>query len=138
MLNYTRHWKLRKIRYADEISAARKAVLTVEGKSLITDLQGQEKSFDEFWEEADYVVIEDAYRRAGRTLSPDLCRTFAEHLASKNSDADSDEEALMEAHADIAALGMVPEIKEYLEAEADKSCKDMVRGISGTHQGFIG
>ena len=29
----------------------------------------------------------------------------------------------MEAHADIAALGLVPEVKEYLDTEADKLAK---------------
>ncbi|GAG74713.1 unnamed protein product, partial [marine sediment metagenome] len=62
-------------RYSDEIDAARKAVLTVEGKSLIADLEGKEKSFDDFLEDADYAVIEDAYRRSSRILSPDLSRT---------------------------------------------------------------
>jgi type III restriction enzyme len=111
------------VRYADELETARKAVLTVEGKSLITDLQSQKKSFDDFWEEADYIVIEDAYRRAGRILSPDLSRTYAEYLAAKDADSDSPEDALMEAHADIAALGLVTGVKDYLEAEADRTAK---------------
>jgi type III restriction enzyme len=51
-------------RYADEIALVRKELLTVEGTSLIADLKGKSKSFDEFWEDADYAVIEDAYRRA--------------------------------------------------------------------------
>jgi type III restriction enzyme len=107
-------------RYADDITAARKAVLTVEGKSLKADLQGKGMSFDDFWEEADYAVIEDAYRHASRILSSDLSRTYAEYLAAKKTDADSPEDALMEAHADIAALGLVPDVKTFLEAEADK------------------
>jgi len=107
-------------RYATEITSARNDVLTVEGKSLKADLQGKGKSFEQFIEDADYVVIEDAYRRAARALSRDVARTYAEYLAAKNADADSPEEALMEAHADIAALGLVPDVQEYLEAEADK------------------
>lgn len=110
-------------RYADEIVAARKAVLTVEGKSLAADLRGKKKSFDDFWEDADYAVIEDAYRRAARLLSADLARTYAEYLAAKKTSADSPEDALMEAHADIAALGLVPDVKTYLDAEADKLSK---------------
>ena len=98
-------------------------MLTVEGKSLMADLKGRSKSFDDFWEDADYAVIEDAYRRAARILSPDLSRTYAEYLAAKKTDADSIDEALMEAHADIAALGLVPEVKPYLDAEADKLAK---------------
>ncbi len=111
------------MRYANEIADAGKAVWTVEGKSLTGDMKTKTKSFDDFLEEADYVVIEDAYRRAGRILSPDISRTYAEYLAAKNTDADDMEEALMEAHADIAALGLVTNVKTRLDAEADKLAK---------------
>ncbi|UGA42449.1 hypothetical protein HU230_0029740 [Bradyrhizobium quebecense] len=110
------------MRYADEITLARKAVLTVEGKTLKADLKGSGMSFNDFWEEADFTVIEDAYRRASRVISPDLSRTYAEHLADKK-EADSVEEALIEAHADIAALGLVPDVKTYLDDEASKLAK---------------
>jgi hypothetical protein len=110
-------------RYANEIATSRKAVLTVEGKSLTADLKTKSKSFDDFWEDADYAVIEDAYRRASRILSPDLSRTYAEYLAARNTEADDIEDALMEAHADIAALGLVTNVKTCLDAEADKLAK---------------
>jgi hypothetical protein len=110
-------------RYADVITSARKAVLTVEGKSLTADLKVKRKSFDEFWEDADYAVIEDAYRRASRILSPDLSRTYAEYLAAKKTGASTSEETLLEAHADIAALGLVPDVKSYLDAEANRIAK---------------
>lgn len=110
-------------RYLDEIAAARSSVLTVEGMTIIADLDAKTKTFDEFVAEADLVVIEDAYRRAARIISADLARTYAEHLAGQNTEADSEEEALVTAHADIAALGLVPPVKEYLEAEADRLAK---------------
>ena len=106
-----------------EIATARAAVLTVEGKTLKADLKDNEKSFDDFLEEADFVVIEDAYRRAARGISPDLARTYAEFLAEKNDESDSIEDALIEAHADIAALGLVIDVQEYLDTEADKLAK---------------
>lgn len=110
-------------RYTKDIATARKAVLTVEGKSLATDMKTKSKSFNDFWEDADYVVIEDAYRRASRILSPDISRTYAEYLAANNTDADSPEDALMEAHADIAALGLVTNVKTCLDADADTLAK---------------
>ena len=115
-------------RYADEVSAARKAVLTVEGKSLLAHLRSRTKSFDDFVEDADYAVIEDAYRRAGRILSADVSRTYAEYLAAKDAGADSAEEALMNAHTDIAALGLVPDVKAFLDAEAEKLAKAWLDG----------
>jgi type III restriction enzyme len=111
-------------RYAEEVAAARSAVLTVEGKTLTADLTGKGKSFNDFMEDADYAVIEDAYRRASRLLGADVCRTYAEHLAQRITDAESDEEALLEAHADVAALGLVLDVKAYLDAEADKLAKE--------------
>ena len=110
-------------RYADEVIAGLAQVLKVEGASLHVELRDKTKSFSNFVEEADEAVIEDAYRRARRVLNPDLCRTYAEYLAAKENNADSAEEALLAAHANIAALGRVPEVKEYLDSEADKLAK---------------
>lgn len=109
-------------RYKLRIAAARQDVLTVEGKSLKTDLKSGGMSFDDFLEAADYTVIEDAYRRAARTITSDLAQTYSEHLArSKANDAyEAYEEALIESHVTVAALGLVPEIKNHLEDEAEK------------------
>ena len=107
-------------RYKAEIETARKSVLTVEGKSLKADLQGGGMSFDDFLEEADYSVIEDAYRRAGRAISPDLSTSYSDYLARSEGDADDMEAALIAAHVTIGALGLVPGIRETLEAEAEK------------------
>lgn len=111
------------VRYADEISAARKAVMTVEGKSVKTDLENQSKTFDEFLEKADYRVIDDAYNKAKRVTSPDLARSYSEFLAEKDEDADDIEEALIDAHVVVAAIGLVPDIKNYLDEEAEKLAK---------------
>lgn len=128
-------------RYANEIAAEREAVLKVEGMSLEADLRRKGKSFNEFWEDADYAVIEEAYRRASRVLSPDLSRTYAEYLATKKTNAESREEALVDSHADIAALGLVPDVKTYLDAEADKLAKTwldkyriQIKGLSDERQ----
>ena len=107
-------------RYKAEIETARKSVLTVEGKSLKADLKGGGMSFNDFLEEADYAVIEDAYRRAGRAISPDLATSYSDYLARSEGDTDNMEAALIEAHVTIGALGMVPGIRETLEAEAEK------------------
>ncbi len=98
-----------------EIKKARQSVLTVEGKSVNANLQTKAMTFDDFVEAADYVVIEDAYKRAGRIISADLARTYSEYLAAQ-AEGDDDEEALVEAHTVVAALGLVPEIKGRLES----------------------
>jgi type III restriction enzyme len=107
-------------RYKAEIDAARNSVMTVEGKSLKADMKGGAMTFNDFLEEADYAVIEDAYRRAGRAISPDLATTYSDYLARNECEASDMEAALMEAHVSIAALGLVPQVRETLEAEAEK------------------
>jgi hypothetical protein len=109
-----------KVRYAEEIKKARQAVLTVEGKSLTAHLRTRAMSFDDFVEAADYAVIDDAYRRGARSISPDLAKSYSDHLACETNDDVPQEEALIEAHTTVAALGLVPEINEHLEDEAEK------------------
>ncbi|RIJ23965.1 type III restriction endonuclease subunit R [Henriciella barbarensis] len=111
------------VTYSDEIREARESVLQVEGATLVADVHTQKRSFNDFVEDADFAVIEDAYRRAGRAISPDLAKTYSEHLAAKNEDAEDDEDALIEAHTDVAALGLVPDIKDKLDAAADELAK---------------
>ncbi len=109
--------------YEEEIIAARNSVLKVEGKSLRADVASGEMSFNDFLERADMAVIEDAFKRASRILSPDLAKTYAEYLAVSIYDEEEMEdeiEALVEARTDIAALGLVADVKKRLEDEADK------------------
>lgn len=105
-------------RYADQIRKARVSVLHVEGKTVKADIETGGMSFDDFVEDADYVVIEEAYKRAGRIISPDLAKTYAEHLAGQKIEDEDD--ALIDAHTDVAALGLVPAVKGDLEREAER------------------
>ena len=112
------------VTHKDKIEAKRKSVMIVDGKTLIADMKGKEKTFDEFWEAADVAVIDDAYRRAARILSPDISRTYVEHLAQKVASVDDDPEeyleAIVEARVTVAGLGLVTELIGYFDAEADK------------------
>ncbi len=111
----------------EKIKAKRKSVMTVDGKTVIADLKGKEKNFDQFWEDADMAVIDDAYRRAARIFSPDISRTYVEHLAQKVASVDSDPEeyleAIVEARVTVAGLGLVTEVQTYFDTEADKLAK---------------
>ena len=108
------------IRYAEEIKKARESVLTVEGKTVKADVETKGMTFNDFVEAADYAVIEDAYRRAARVISPDLATTYSEHLASNAPNNEDPEDALIEAHTVISAIGLVPDIKDDLDAAAEK------------------
>lgn len=111
----------------EKVDAKRKSVMMVDGKTVIADLKGGGKSFDEFWEDADITVIDDAYRRASRIFSPDVARTYVEHLAQKVSKAEEDPEEYLEAIVDaqvtVAGLGLVTEVQTYVDSEADKLAK---------------
>src|ERR1044071_1915179 len=103
------------VRYADEIRKARAAVLTVEGKTVKANVETKAMSFDDFVEAADYAVIEDAYKRAGRALTADLAKTYSEHLAGRAPEGEDPEDALIEAHTVVAAIGLVADIKDRSE-----------------------
>ncbi len=113
-----------------KIEAKRKAVLTVDGKTVVADMKCKSKSFDEFWEDADMAVIDDAYRRAARIFSPDISRTYVDTLAYRTADpedADEFEEALVAGRVSVAALGLVTEVQPYFDAKADKLAKEWLQ-----------
>jgi type III restriction enzyme len=120
--------------YSDKIEVKRKAVMTVDGKTVKADLKGKERSFDEFWEDADVAVIDDAYRRAARVLSPDIARSYVEHLAQRIASIDDDPEeyleAITEARVTVAGLGLVTEIGAYFDAKADEVAKTFLQTYS--------
>ncbi|WP_421832468.1 DEAD/DEAH box helicase [Limnobacter sp.] len=111
----------------EKIEAKRKSVLTVDGKTVVADMKGKEKTFNEFWEDADIAVIDDAYRRAARVLSPDIAKTYVEHLARQVASVDEDPEefleAIVEARVTVAGLGLVTEVQSYFDTEADRLAK---------------
>jgi type III restriction enzyme len=112
-----------RVRYADELAKARGGVLTVEGRTAKADARTKNWSFDDFVEAADLAVIEEAYKGAARIISPDLATTYSGHLASKAPDDEDPDDALVEAHTVVAAIGLVPYIKDDLEAAAEKLSK---------------
>jgi len=115
------------VAHEDKVIQKRKAVLIVDGKTVVADLQGKSKSLEDFYEDADMAVIDDAYRRASRTFSPDISRTYTDYVARKTvtPEEDSEEflEAIVEARVTIAGLGMVTEVQDYFDREADKLAK---------------
>jgi hypothetical protein len=106
-----------------KIEAKRKAVLIVDGMTVVADLKNKNKSFDDFWEDADMAVINDAYKRAARIFTPDISRTYTDYLALKVAAPDQPEEfeeAIVEARVAIAALGLMTEVQAYFDGEANK------------------
>ncbi|QRM20762.1 type III restriction endonuclease subunit R [Dechloromonas sp. TW-R-39-2] len=108
------------------IEQKRNAVVTVDGKSVVADLKGKTKTFNEFLEAADMAVINDAFRRAARIFSPDISRTYVDALAYRAADPDDEDEfdaALVDGRVSVAALGLVTEAQLHFDAEADRLAK---------------
>jgi hypothetical protein len=103
----------------------KKAVTTVEGRTVLADLRDGRIHSAVFETGADYTVINDAYRRTSRILSPDIARTYAELRARRNPMADDDiEDALIEAREDIGALGLMENLAPIFDAAAKKLSDD--------------
>ncbi|CDG56176.1 Type III restriction enzyme, res subunit [Halomonas sp. A3H3] len=114
--------------HQDKIKTKRDSVMTVDGKTVVADMKGKKKTFNEFWEDADMAVIDDAYRRAARVFTPDISRTYVEHLARQVANLDDDPEefleTIVEARVTVAGLGLVTEVQDYFDRAADGIAKD--------------
>ncbi|WP_237133125.1 DEAD/DEAH box helicase [Pseudohongiella sp. O18] len=110
-----------------KITDKRKSVLVLDGKTVKADMLDQGRSLEQFWEDADVAVIDDAYRRAARIFSPAIAHSYVDHLASQEADRESDPEefleAVVEARVTVAGLGLVMEVQDYFDAQADNLAK---------------
>ena len=71
-----------------------------------------------FVEATDELSVEADFRAAGRVITPDLARQYADHL----SEDDEDEDGLFDAHVKVAALAKVEGVADELDLEADRLC----------------
>jgi len=109
------------------IAEKTQSVMVVDGETVVAKISEKEKTFEQFWEDADMAVIDDAYRRAARVISPDIARTYVDHLASLQADRDDPEaflEAVTEARVTVAAMGLVTELQSTVDAAADKLARE--------------
>lgn len=108
-----------------KFSEKRKAVLTVEGRTIVHRVREGDSTSSAFQVHADGAVVDDAYRTAARLLSPDIARTYAEHRAKAKSGAEDDfEEALVEGREDVGALGLMENLGMHVDAEAERLSKE--------------
>lgn len=101
--------------YPQDLQKARGDVLTVAGATLRGSVRRGMRGDGSFTEASDDRAIQDAYRRGARTITPDLARTYINHLVG---DAD-DEDTLRDAHVRVAALAMLPQTRPALDIAAD-------------------
>jgi len=106
---------------AQTFTEKRAAVMTVEGRTIIADLQSGHTRDDLFQADADDAVVGDAYRQTARIISPDIARTYTIERAKRKPEADEDfDDALIEAREDVAALHLMENIQILFDAEAKK------------------
>lgn len=104
-----------------DFEAKRKSVNTVEGRTIIVHL-GSSMVSDGFYEDdADEAVIDDAFRRSARILSPDIARTYTLLRAKRHPQAVDDfDDALIEAREEVSALHLMENIGILFDTEAKK------------------
>lgn len=111
-----------------EFKARRDSVRTVEGRTIVLRVSDGDTQTKTFRTEADATVINDAYRRTARIISPDIARTYTEHRARQKPVAEDDfEDALIEAREDIGALGLMQNIDVYVDTEATKLTEEWLK-----------
>lgn len=123
--------------YPKELSKAVADVLTVVGGTV----RGQARHglrVDGSWTEvADDRAIQDSYRHGARTITPDVARTYIDHLAEDSDDEDT----LRDAHVRVAAIATLPQTRPALDEAADKLSAEWlnqyrvaVKGLSESRQ----
>ena len=109
----------RAVQYADAVATARDDVVTMQGEDIRGRIGG-DFTYEPFSESADPRAIEDAYRFAGRQLSPALAASYVDKLAGPNPD----EDALLDARISVAATALVPQIVAEVEEAADGQARE--------------
>jgi type III restriction enzyme len=97
----------------------RASVMTVEGRTIIADLKTGETNDGAFQADADYAVVDDAFRRTARIISPDIARTYTVERAKRKPEAEEDfDDALIEAREDVAALHLLENLQIHFDGDA--------------------
>ncbi|MEX1164656.1 MAG: DEAD/DEAH box helicase family protein [Nitriliruptor sp.] len=104
-------------RHRERLEAAREDVIEVGGETINIGVFAREVSpAGSFVEIADDRAVEAHFQAAGRALTPDLARVYAEHIAV----GDEDDDGLFDAHVQVAALARLEGAGEELDREADQ------------------
>ena len=109
----------------EEFDNKRACVLTVEGRTVVANLLKESTATQSFQLEADATVINDAFRRTARILSPDIARSYTKFVAAQKPGAGDDMEgALIEAREDLATLGLMENLQGLFDLAAKQLSDD--------------
>jgi hypothetical protein len=104
---------------AEAFAEKRASVMTVDGRTIIADMQTGMIRDAIFQADADDAVVGDAYRRSARIISPDIAHTYTMERAKRKPEAEEDfDEALIEAREDVAAMHLLENLQILFDAEA--------------------
>ncbi|WP_328525625.1 DEAD/DEAH box helicase [Kribbella sp. NBC_00359] len=103
-------------RHKQKVDEATYGILDVEGETIVAGVRSKNVAIaGKFSEMADDRSVEADFKAAGRVLSPDLARKYADHIAV----VDADDDGLFDAHVRIAALAQVEGVQAELDRAAD-------------------
>lgn len=110
-------------RFKDKLEEAGYAILEVEGETLVAAVgSGAAPTPEAFTEIADDRSVEADFRAAGRVLSPDLARRYADHVVVETEDDDG----LFDAHVKVAALAKIDDVRGEIDRAADALAKKWI------------
>lgn len=103
-------------RHRDGMTETIRRILEVQGETIIVSVRaGEVKIGEGFSEIADERAVEAEFKAAGRVLSADIARQYAEHIVVP----DGDDDGLFDAHVKVAALARIAGVQDDLDREAD-------------------
>lgn len=107
--------------HESEFAEKRKVVTTVDGRTIVANLKTGSLQDEDFKEDADEAVVDDAFRRTARIISPDIARTYTMERAKRKPQAEDDlDDALFEAREEVSALFLMENLQVLFDAEAKK------------------
>lgn len=110
---------------AHDLVKALEDMLTVAGGTV----RGQARHgmrCDESWtEDADDRAIQDYYQSGARTITPDVARSYVEHLTA------DDEDDYRDAYVWVVALATLPQTRAKLDEDADAISKEWLERYRG-------
>ncbi|MDN5940203.1 MAG: hypothetical protein L0H83_16275, partial [Salinisphaera sp.] len=103
-------------RYPEALQAAIKDVRQMDGATIVLGVHSREVTDSgSFSEVADDRAIDAEYSNAGRRLTAELAKRYADHIAD-----DEDDDSLLDARLTVAGLGKMEAAEDAVYMEADK------------------
>jgi type III restriction enzyme len=112
-------------RHKESLDEAVSRILEVTGETIIASVrEGKVLAGEGFVEISDDRAVEAEFKAAGRVLSPDIARKYAEHIAL----LDGDDDGFFDAHVKVAALAKIEGVQGDLDREADALTQKWLAG----------